>query len=155
MTQNEHYGNASAKFPGHRLDIFNLNSLEDFLGRHCAKFNATEQVSAESLEMEAYESTHFSRGLFTGKCNGNIAVRQASIFPGNEPRTNTKKLSNGKQKAHWYRGGNRSPYAIEEINNEIEHWRTSIIAAWRRVDLPAVCFNQYNGRGVAIFFLFL
>src|SRR4051812_12675276 len=101
MTQNEHYGNASAKFPGHRLDIFNLNSLEDFLGRHCGKFNATEQVSAESLEMEAYESTHFCRSLFIGKCYGNIALGQAPVFPRNEPGTKTEALSNGKEKGHW------------------------------------------------------
>src|SRR5882724_4925359 len=107
MTQNEHDRNASAKFPVHRLDIVNRNAPEDFLRRHRGEFNATEKVSAESLEMAADKPTHFLRILFIGKCNGNIAVRQASIFPGNEPGTNTEKLSNGKQKAHWYCGGNR------------------------------------------------
>jgi hypothetical protein len=56
--------------------------------------------------MAADEPTHFSRGLFIGKRNSNIAFRQAPIFPGNEPGTKTEKLSNGKEKAHWYCGGN-------------------------------------------------
>jgi hypothetical protein len=106
MTQNEHYRNATAKFPVHRLDIVNRNTPEDFLWRHRGEFNATEKVSAESLEMAADKPTHFSRGLFIGKCNGNITVRQASIISGNEPGTDTEKLSNGKQKAHWDCGGN-------------------------------------------------
>jgi hypothetical protein len=78
-------------------------------------------VSAESLEMAADELTHFSRGLFVDKRNRNIAFCQASIFPGNEPGTKTEKLSEGKEKPHWYRGRNCQTCAIEEINNEIEH----------------------------------
>ena len=106
MTQNEHYGNAGAKFPVHRLDIVNLDASQNFLRRHCSEFNATENVSAESLEMAADEPTHFPQGLFIGKRNGNIAFCEASIFPGNEPGTKTEKLSNGKEKPHWYCGGN-------------------------------------------------
>jgi hypothetical protein len=41
MAQNEHYRNAGAKFPVHRFDIFDLDSLQDFLWRQCGKFNAT------------------------------------------------------------------------------------------------------------------
>src|ERR1044071_5491902 len=100
MTQNQHYRNARTKFPGHRVDIFNLNSLEDFLGRHGGKFNATEQISAEPLEMEAYESTDLRRSLFIGKCYGNIALGQVPIFPRNEPGAKTEALSNGKEKGH-------------------------------------------------------
>jgi hypothetical protein len=106
MTQNEHHRNAGAKFPVHRFDIVNLDPPQDFLRRHRGEFNATEKISAESLEMAADESTHFSRGFFIGKRNGNIAFREASIFPGNEPGTKTEKLSNGKEKPHRYSGDN-------------------------------------------------
>src|SRR5581483_102587 len=97
MTQNEDDGNAGPKFPGHRLDIFNLHPLEDFLRRHCSEFNATEKVSAESLEMAPDESTHFSRGFFIGESNGDIALCQASIFPRHTPRTKTKEFPDGKE----------------------------------------------------------
>jgi hypothetical protein len=89
MTQNENYWNAGAKFPIHRLDIVNLDPLQNFLGRHCGEFNATEKVSAESLEMAADEPTHFSRGLFIGKRIGDVTLCQASIFPGQQPCTKT------------------------------------------------------------------
>src|SRR5206468_1754612 len=55
MTQNKHYGNTGAKFSIHRLDIIHLDPLQDFFGRHCGEFNATEKVSAESLEMATDE----------------------------------------------------------------------------------------------------
>jgi hypothetical protein len=97
MTQNEDYGNAGTKFPIHRLDIVNLDSLQDFFGRHCGEFKATEKVSAESLEMAADEATHFSRGLFIVKRNGNIALSQASVFPGQNPCTKTEELPEGKE----------------------------------------------------------
>lgn len=81
MTQNEHHGNAGAKFPVHRFDIVHLDPPQDFLWRHRSQFNAAEKISAESLEMAADEPTDLSRGLFIGKRNRNIAFRQASIFP--------------------------------------------------------------------------
>jgi hypothetical protein len=95
MTQNEHYGNTGAKFPVHRLDIFNLHPLQDFLGRHCGEFNAAEKVSAKSLEMAADEPTHFSQGFLIGKCNSDVALCQVSIFRGQAPRTKTEQLSEG------------------------------------------------------------
>jgi hypothetical protein len=97
MTQNENHGNAGAKFPIHRLDIVNFDSLQDLLRRHCGEFNATEKVSAESLKMAADEPTHFSRSLFIGKRNGDVALCQVSIFPGQEPCTKTEKLPEGKE----------------------------------------------------------
>ena len=38
VTQNEHDRNACAKFPRHRLDIFDLDALEDFSGGICVSF---------------------------------------------------------------------------------------------------------------------
>src|SRR6267378_6947157 len=101
MTQNEHYGNAGAKFPIHRLDIVNLDPLQDFRRRHCSEFDATEQISAESSEMATDEPTHFLPGLFIGKRNGNVAFCQASIFPGQEPCTKTEELPEHKENRQW------------------------------------------------------
>jgi hypothetical protein len=155
MAQNEDHWNASAKFPVHRLDIFDLDSLEDFLWRQCGEFNATKKVSAQSSEMPTHEPAHFTRCLFAGKRYGNVAFGQVSILSGNEAGTKTEELSEYKEKPHWQCGGNGQPSAIEKINNEIEHCRADGIAARRgRVDLPAACFNQYNVRGVGITFPF-
>src|ERR1043166_7049200 len=76
MAQNEHHRNASAKFPVHRLDIFDLDSLQNFLWRQCGEFNATEKVGAEPSKMPADEPTYFSRRLFTSKRNGNVTLGQ-------------------------------------------------------------------------------
>src|ERR1043166_2218221 len=136
MAQNEHHGHASAKFPVHRLDIFDLDSLQDFLWRQCGEFDATQKVSAEASEMPADEPMHFWWCLFISKRNGNVAFRQVTIFPGNEPGTKTEELPERKEKPHRYCGSNCQPSAVENINNEIAHCRTDGIAAWRgRVDL--------------------
>src|SRR2546423_1303900 len=97
MTQNKHYGNTGTKFSIHRLDIIHLDPLQDFFGRHCGEFNATEKVSAESLEMATDEATHFLRVFFIGKRDGNVALCQAPIFPGQTPCTKTEELPGDKE----------------------------------------------------------
>jgi hypothetical protein len=47
--------------------------------------------------MAADEATNFSRGLFIGKRNGNIALSQASVFAGQNPCTKTEELPEGKE----------------------------------------------------------
>ena len=42
MTQNERHRNARAKFASHRLDIFNLDVLEDFLWWHLRQLRAAK-----------------------------------------------------------------------------------------------------------------
>src|SRR5262245_33361116 len=98
MTQNEHDRDAGAKLPGHRPNIFNLHPLEDFLRRHCGEFGTAKKICTESLKMSADEAPHFPWCLFIGKRNGNIALRQMSIFPGSEPGTKPKERTKGKEK---------------------------------------------------------
>src|SRR6266436_49925 len=69
VTQNEHHRNARAKFARHRLDIFDLNALEDFLRRHLRQLRAAKQVGAEPPEMAAHKLTQFERRLFIRKSN--------------------------------------------------------------------------------------
>src|SRR5262245_9482782 len=46
VAQNEHYRYARAKFPVHRLDVFNLHPPQNFLGRHRSEFDAAKKVCA-------------------------------------------------------------------------------------------------------------
>jgi hypothetical protein len=155
MAQNEHHWYAGAKFPVHRFYILNLNPLQYFLRRNRGEFNATKKVGAESLEMATGQRTDFCWSFFVGKRDGNIAFCQVTILPGNEPGAKTEHLSSGEEKWHRKCRGNCQSCAVEKINDEIEHYRRGDIAAWRgRVNLAALCFNQYNVRGVAITFSF-
>src|SRR4249920_2745449 len=64
VTQNEHHRNARAKFARHRLDIFDLDALEDFLRWHLRELRATKQVRTELPEMAAHKLAQFARRLF-------------------------------------------------------------------------------------------
>src|SRR5436190_1716820 len=151
MTQNEHDGNARAKFAGHRLDIFDLDPAKDFLWWHCSEFGAAKEIGAEQPKMAAHKATQFARRLFIGKRNCNVAFRELAIFSRNEPRTRAKQLPDSKQQRQWQRRGNGRPRAKEDVNDNIEHCGTGSIGLWRgSVDLPAACFNQYNVGGVVL-----
>ena len=56
--------------------------------------------------MAAHELTQFARRLFIGKRNLKIALCQASIFPGKDPRANTEELPKSKEKRQRQRGDN-------------------------------------------------
>src|SRR5947199_10057447 len=145
MTQNEHYGNAGAKFAGHRLDIFDLDPAKDFLRWHCSEFGAAKEIGAERPKMVAYKAMQFARRFFIAKRNRNVAFRELPIFSRNKPRTRAEQLPNSKQQRQWQCRGNGRPRAKEDVNDKIEHCGTGRIGVWRgRVDLPAACFNQYN-----------
>src|ERR1700746_1595839 len=63
VTQNEDSGNACAKFARHRLDILDLDMLEDFLWSHLREFRAAEQVRTEPPEMAPHQMPQFTRRL--------------------------------------------------------------------------------------------
>src|SRR6266516_6209989 len=96
MTQNEHDRNAGAKPAGHGFDVFDVDPLEDFLGRHSHQFCAAKQISAKTLKMPAYKAVQFTGRLFIGKRNRNIAFCEPPIFPGNEPGAKAEELANSK-----------------------------------------------------------
>src|SRR5207245_935323 len=149
QTQREHHWNTRAKFAGHRLNVFDLDPLEDFLGRHSREFYAAKQVSPQPLKMPAYKAMQVARRLFAGERNRNVAFCQTPVFSRNQPRARAKELPNSKEKSQWQRGGNGRSSAIKNINDKVEHCGTGSIAGWRgRVDLPTACFNQYNVAGV-------
>jgi hypothetical protein len=104
VTQNEHHRNACAKFPRHRLDIFDLDALEDFFWRHLREFCAAKQVRAEPPEMEAHKLTQFARGLFIRKRNLKVARCQTPIFPRKHPRADAEELPETEEKWQRQRG---------------------------------------------------
>src|SRR5207249_10635095 len=94
VTQNEHHRNACAKFPRHRLDIFDFDALEDFLWRHLRQLCAAKQVRTEPPEMSAHKLTQFARRLFIRKRDLKVAGCQTPIFPGKSPRATPEELPN-------------------------------------------------------------
>src|SRR5438132_12774180 len=92
VTPNEHYRNPRAKFACHRFDIFDLDTLEDFLRWHLREFRAAKQVRTEPPEMEAHKLTQFARRLFIRKCNLKVARCQKAIFPGKHPGADAEGL---------------------------------------------------------------
>src|SRR4029453_6737311 len=106
VTQNEHHRNTCAKFPRHRLDIFDLDALEDFLWRHLREFCAAKQVRTEPPEMAAHKLTQFARRLFIRKRNLKIARGQTAIFPGKHPCADPDELPESEEKWQRQRGGN-------------------------------------------------
>src|SRR6476661_3227437 len=121
VTQNEHHRNACAKFARHRLDIFDFDTLEDFLCRHLREFCAAKQVRTEPPEMAAHKLTQFTRRLFIRKRNLKVARCQTAIFSGKHPRADAEKLPETEEKRQWERGDNGCAGAIEEVNDKIEH----------------------------------
>src|SRR4029077_20864471 len=121
VTQNEHHRNACAKFPRHRLNVFDLDALEDFLRRHLRQLRATKQVRAEPPEMEAHKLTQFARRLFIRKRNLKVARCQTPIFPGKDPRADAEELPETEEKRQRQRGDNGRAGAIKEVNDKIEH----------------------------------
>src|SRR6478735_1649468 len=69
VTQNEHHRNARTKFTRHRLDVFDLDALEDFLGWHLRQLRAAKQIGAEPAEVATHKLTQFARRLFIRKRN--------------------------------------------------------------------------------------
>src|SRR5437870_6533749 len=126
MTQDEHHRNACAKFAVHRLDVFDLDPLEDLLRRHCREFYAAKQVGAEPPKMPTYKATQFPRRLFIAKSNLNVAFCETPIFPRNEPRTKAEESTNREQKPQWQRCGNARPPAITQVNDKVEHCRCGV-----------------------------
>src|SRR3982750_2966833 len=107
VTQNEHHRNASAKFAGHRFDIFNLDSLQDFVGRQLRQFRAAKQIGAEPPEMPTDKLTQFARRLFICKRDLKVARCKAAIFRGKHPYANAEQLPAIEQKRQRQRGDNR------------------------------------------------
>src|SRR5438876_5978948 len=126
MTQDEHHRNACAKFAVHRLDVFDLDPLEDLLRRHCREFYAAKQVGAEPPKMPTYKATQFPRRLFIAKSNLNVAFCETPIFPRNEPRTRAEEFTNREQKPQWQGCGNGRPRAIKKVNDKVEHCRSGV-----------------------------
>src|SRR6476646_803252 len=106
VTQNEHHRNARAKFACHRLDIFDLNALEDFIWRHLREFCAAKQVRAEPPEMATHKLTQFARRLFIRKRNLKVSRCQTAIFPGKHPRADAEELPESEEKRQRQRGDN-------------------------------------------------
>ena len=106
MTQNERHRNARAKFASHRLDVFYLDVLDDFVRWHLREFCAAKEVGAEPPEMAAHELTQFTRRIFVGKRNLKIARCQPPIFPGESPCAEPEKFSESEEKRQRQRGGN-------------------------------------------------
>jgi hypothetical protein len=106
VAQNEHHRHAGAKFPRHRLDIFDLDVLEDFIRRHLREFGAAKQVRTEPPEMLVHKLAQFARRLFIRKRNLKIARCQAPILPGKHPRANTEELPESEEKRQRQRGDN-------------------------------------------------
>src|SRR5260370_27331337 len=106
VTQNEHHRNACAKFPRHRLDIFDLDTLEDFLRRHLRQLRTAKQVGTEAPEMEAHKPTQFARRLFIRKRNLKVTRCQAAIFPGKHPCADAEELPEPEEKRQRQHGDN-------------------------------------------------
>jgi hypothetical protein len=106
VTQNEHNWNARAKFPRHRLDIFDLDTLQDFLGWHLRQFRAAKQVGAEPPEMATHKLTQFARRLFIRKGNLKVPLCQTPIFAGKHPCAGPKELPETEEKWQRQRGDN-------------------------------------------------
>jgi hypothetical protein len=106
VTQNEHHRNACAKFPRHRLDIFDLDALEDFLRWHLCQLRAAKQVGAEPPEMASHKLTQFARRFFIRKGNLKVPRCQTPIFPGKHPCANAEELAETEEKRQRQRGDN-------------------------------------------------
>ena len=98
VTQNKHDRNACAEFPRHRLDILDLNVLQDFVRWHLRKFCAAQQVCPEPAEMPPRELTQFARRFFISKGNLKIACCETPVFPGKDPRANTEEFTESEKK---------------------------------------------------------
>src|SRR6266496_2119196 len=106
VTQNEHHRNARAKFARHRLDILDLDVLEDFLRWHLRQLRAAKQIRTEPPEMAPHKLTQFARRLFVRKRNLKVARCQTPIFPGKHPRADAEELPETEEKRQRQRGDN-------------------------------------------------
>src|SRR5207248_6573451 len=79
VTQNEHDRNARAEFARHRLDILDLDVLEDFLRWHLRKFCAAKQIRTEPSEMSVHKLRQFARRRFISLCQLMVEGCQAAI----------------------------------------------------------------------------
>ena len=99
MTQDQHDGNARAKFTVHRSDVVDLHALENLLRRHPHEFCAAKQIRAQTPKMPADEATQFARRFFIAKGNRDIAFRKPPILARHQPRATAEQLPKSEQKA--------------------------------------------------------
>jgi len=85
------------------------------------KFDAAQQIRAQTLKMAAHEAVQLPGRFFIAKRNGRIVLCQATIFSKNDPGTKAKKLPPKKEKPQWQYADNRPSRAIQKINHKIEH----------------------------------
>src|SRR5438874_13386209 len=101
MAQDQHNRTACAQFSMDKIQIFPLNSCRHFFQRHAGELDAAQEIRAQPPKMATHKATQFSRRLFISKCDGNVALCQASIFSGNDPGTKAEKFSKNEENRQW------------------------------------------------------
>src|SRR3954469_15398832 len=97
MAEQKDDRSAAPQQPVNRFEIFRLQVLLHFLGRHRAHLDAAEQIGRCPLEMALSDAPLLRRGFFSRECDLEIAKSKPAIFWDEPPGDASHQLAKSKK----------------------------------------------------------